>query len=240
MHRYTSRDIVVLGLIAGLFIYSFSRSSNSTPEDFVFRIIALVAAVTFHECAHAFVALRLGDSTAKLLGRVSLNPIRHLDLFGSLSFFFIGFGWGKPVPINPYNMKGVSPLVGAAISALAGPASNVVLAFLATIPFRLADPSRGLIDPSVDPYVVELLRSLLLVNIGLAAFNFLPIPPLDGFSLARLVLPRNVSAVLEQYGMIILILLVFVPQFFGRQFDFLTVVMRPLQGLIQQIVFVGM
>ena len=84
---------------------------------FGLSIVALVAAVTFHEFAHAFVALRLGDATAKLLGRVSLNPIRHLDLFGSLAFLFFGFGWGKPVPINPYNMRGVSPLVGAAISA---------------------------------------------------------------------------------------------------------------------------
>ena len=240
MQRYTPRDIVVLALIAALFVWSFARSSNMTAEQFAFLVVALVCAITVHEFAHATVALSLGDTTAKQLGRVSLNPIRHLDLFGSLAFFFFHFGWGKPVPINPYNMKGVSPLAGAAISALAGPASNVVLAFLATIPFRLANPSRGLIDPSVDPYLVELLRSLLLVNVGLAAFNFLPIPPLDGFSLARLVLPRNVSAILEQYGMFILIGLVFIPQFLGRQFDFLTIVMRPLQALIQEIVFAGM
>src|SRR5215217_8582513 len=137
MQRFTPRDIVVLGLIAALFVWSFARSSSRSLEEFAFFLVALVLAVSFHECAHAVVALGLGDSTAKLLGRVSLNPIRHLDLFGSLAFLFVGFGWGKPVPINPYNMRGVSPMVGAAISALAGPASNVLLAFIATIPFRL-------------------------------------------------------------------------------------------------------
>src|SRR5215207_2562151 len=137
MQRYTPRDIVVLALIAGLFFWSFAQSSSRSLEEFAFFLLALVLAVSFHECAHATVALLLGDSTAKLLGRVSLNPIRHLDLFGSMAFLFIGFGWGKPVPINPYNMRGVSPLVGAAISAIAGPVSNVLFAFLVSIPFRL-------------------------------------------------------------------------------------------------------
>src|SRR5262249_3988508 len=137
MQRYTPRDIVVLALVAALLIWSFAHSSSMTPEEFAFFLVAIVIAVTFHECAHATVALALGDATAKLLGRVSLNPIRHLDLFGSLAFLFIHFGWGKPVPINPYNMRGVSPLVGAAISAIAGPVSNVLLAFLVTVPIRI-------------------------------------------------------------------------------------------------------
>jgi Zn-dependent protease len=236
MQRYTPRDILVLAVIAGLFVWYFGRTSFGSPENFVIFVIALVLAITFHEFAHASVALALGDSTAKLLGRVSLNPIRHLDLMGSLAFIFFHFGWGKPVPINPYNMRNVSPLVGAMIAAVAGPASNVLFAFLITIPLRM-----GLIGPGVlDPYSAELLRQLLSVNILLAAFNFLPIPPLDGFSIARLVLPYNVSAWLEQYGMFILIILVFLPQFFGRQFDVLGMAMRPLQGLIQEIVFVGM
>ena len=235
--NYSLRDIVVLLAIAGLFIWFYGgRSFGGSPQNFVLYLAALVAAVTFHECAHAFVALRLGDATAKMLGRVSLNPIRHLDLFGSLAFFFIGFGWGKPVPINPYNMRGVSPLVGAAISAIAGPTSNVLLAFLATVPFRLNVVPTG----ALDPYALRFVDLLISVNVALAAFNFLPIPPLDGFSLARLVLPRPVSAVLEQYGMFILLALVFVPQFFGRQLDFLTIVMRPLQLLVREIVFVGM
>jgi Zn-dependent protease len=236
MHRYTPRDIVVLALVAALFVWSFARSSSRTPEEFVFFLLALVLAVTFHECAHATVALSLGDATAKLLGRVSLNPIRHLDLFGSLAFLFIGFGWGKPVPINPYNMRGVSPVVGAAISAIAGPVSNVVFGFLAVMTLRFLVTGLGL----TEPYLVDFFRELVMINIALAAFNFLPIPPLDGFSLVRLVLPREITAVLEQYGMLILIALIFLPQFLGRQFDILSMVMRPLQGIIQSIVFAGL
>lgn len=233
MQRYSARDILVLLLIAGLFIWFYGGRSFGSPENFIVFIVALVAAVTFHEFSHAFVAQQLGDYTARSLGRVSLNPIRHLDLFGSLAFLFMGFGWGKPVPINPYNMRGVSPLVGSAIAAIAGPTSNVLFAFLATIPFRLDVIGPGSIE-------FDLLRTLIVVNIALAAFNFLPIPPLDGFSLARLVLPREMSHWLEQYGMFVLLALVFLPQFFGRQLDFLSPIMRPLQLAIQSIVFAGM
>lgn len=233
MQRYTPRDIIVLLVIAGVLVWYLGQRSTGGTEGFLLSIVALVLAVTFHEFAHAAVALTLGDWTAKALGRVSLNPIRHLDLFGSLSFLLVGFGWGKPVPINPYNMKAVSPLVGAAIAALAGPASNVLFAILATIPIRLGLLSGGTME-------ALFIQQLILVNITLAAFNFLPIPPLDGFSLARLVLPRHISGWLEQYGMFVLLALVFLPQFLGRQFDFLSMLMRPLQAFIQSIVLAGL
>src|SRR4051794_21179240 len=160
MQRYTPRDIIVLALVAALFVWYFGSTSFGSPTSFVITILALVAAVTVHEFSHAFVALKLGDSTAKLLGRGSLNPIRHLDMMGSLAFLFFHFGWGKPVPINPYNMRGVSPMVGAAISAIAGPTSNVVLALLVTVPFRL-----GFSLGSTDPLLDEFIKQLLLVNI---------------------------------------------------------------------------
>ena len=237
MHRYSTRDIIVLALIGALVIWYFSQSSRfGSPESFALSIAALIVAVTFHEFAHAFVALQLGDVTAKLLGRVSLNPIRHLDLFGSLAFLFVGFGWGKPVPINANNMRGVSPMVGYAISALAGPASNVLLAFLVTIPFRFD----ALPMQSLDPMVIRFAEALISINILLAAFNFLPIPPLDGFSLARLFLPRHISDWLEQYGMFVLIALVFIPQFLGPQFDLLRMLTTPLRAAISAIVFFGM
>ena len=234
--QYSLRDIVVLLAIGGLIVWFYGGQSFGSPDRFLIFIAALIAAVTFHEFAHAFVALQLGDATAKLLGRVSLNPIRHLDLFGSLAFLFVGFGWGKPVPINPYNMRGVSPMVGAAISALAGPASNVLLAFLVTLPFRVGNLPPGWFDP----YTLRFVETLIAVNISLAAFNFLPIPPLDGFSLARLVLPRHISGWVEQYGMFVLIALVFLPQFFGRQFDVLSLLTNPLREIIREIVFIGM
>lgn len=233
MGRYTPRDILVLTVIGGLFVwYYFFRGQSVGTEQIASVLLyagALLAAVTFHEFSHASVALLLGDRTAQMLGRVSLNPIRHLDLYGTLAFIFFHFGWGKPVPINPYNMKSVSPLVGAAITALAGPTSNVVLAIIATVALQL---TRG----SVDPLALAFLRLLAQVNILLASFNFLPIPPLDGFSLARLVLPRSISGVLEQYGFFILIALIFIPALLGRQFDILGQIMGPLQAIITNIV----
>jgi Zn-dependent protease len=236
MQRYTRRDIVVLALIAALFIWYFGRSRFRTWEEGVIFIAALIVAVTFHEFAHAFIALRLGDATAKMLGRVSLNPIRHLDLFGSMAFLFIGFGWGKPVPINPYNMRGVGPLTGDFLATIAGPVSNVLLAFLATIPFRL-----DLVPTSTSSnYLVAFLITLVDVNISLAAFNFLPIPPLDGFSIARLVLPRHISAFLEQYGMFVLIALIFLPQFIDPRLDILRSVLRPLVQFLESLVLYGL
>jgi Zn-dependent protease len=240
MGRYSLRDKLILAGIAALFVWyyllrgqTFGPELYATLESYLFLGIALILAVTFHEFSHATVALLLGDRTALMLGRVSLNPLRHLDIYGTLAFVFFHFGWGKPTPINPYNMKSVPPLVGAAITAIAGPASNVLLAIIATIPIRLGVLGGGAIEAS-------LIEQLLRANILLAAFNFLPIPPLDGFSLARLVLPRNVSAVLEQYGFFILIALIFVPQFLGRQFDFLSMFIRPIQAGIQSIVFAGL
>jgi Zn-dependent protease len=240
MGRYSLRDKLILAAIVALFVWyyllrgqTFGPELFTTFESYLFLGVALILAVTFHEFSHATVALLLGDRTAQMLGRVTLNPIRHLDLYGTLAFVFFHFGWGKPTPINPYNMKGVPPLVGAAITAIAGPISNVVFAILATIPFRLDLLARG-------SHELLFFQQLLTVNILLAAFNFLPIPPLDGFSLVRLVLPRNISAFLEQYGFMILIALIFVPQFLGRQFDFLSMFIRPIQAAIQSIVFAGL
>ena len=233
MRRYTPRDIFVLALIAILFVWYFGRTSGRTPEQYLLFLVALVLAVTFHEFAHAFVALKLGDATAHRMGRVSLNPIRHLDLFGSLSFLFVGFGWGKPVPINPYNMR-MSPAVGAAISALAGPASNVLFAFLVTVPLRMGlAPSSGSIEAA-------LVRELFIVNVSLAAFNFLPIPPLDGFSLARLVLPYNASAWLEQYGLFVLLALVFLPGLIPGMPDVIGLLVGPVRAAILELVTVGL
>jgi len=238
MQRYTPCDIIVLVVIVGLFIWYYGGQSGfgGSPIGFVITIAAIVVAVTFHEFSHAYVALQMGDSTAKLLGRVSLNPLRHLDLMGSLAFLFFHFGWGKPVPINPYNMRRVGPLTGDFLATIAGPLSNVVLAFLVTVPVRL-----DLLDSeAVSPFVVMFLNQLFAVNVGLAAFNFLPIPPLDGFSFARLFLPRHITGWIEQYGFFVLIALVFLPQFLGRQYDILGMIINPLRALIISIVTIGM
>jgi Zn-dependent protease len=229
MQRYTPRDILVLALIGVMFVWYYGQRSTGGWESFLLLLVALLPAITFHEFSHAFVAMLLGDRTAHSLGRVSLNPIRHLDLWGSLAFLFFHFGWGKPVPINPNNMKGVSPLVGAAIATLAGPSSNVLLAFFASLPLQL-----GIVrSASMEG---QFLVALVTINVTLAAFNFLPIPPLDGFSLARLVLPYNVSFLLEQYGMFLLIALIFIPQILGRQYDIITRLTVPIERFIYDLI----
>lgn len=141
--------------------------------DTLIRALALVIAFPIHESAHAWVAYKLGDPTAKNLGRVSLNPFVHLDLFGTILIFLVGFGWGKPVPINPVNFKG-NMRKGVILSSLAGPASNIVLAFIFLIILKIC------VYCGLAGIGITVLTYLVLINLGLAVFNLLPIPPLDG------------------------------------------------------------
>ena len=141
-------------------------------------LVALIIGVTIHECAHAWMANQLGDPTARLMGRISLNPVVHFDPLGALmillmAFQGIGIGWGKPTPVNPYHLRH-GPRVGMGIVALAGPLSNLLLATVIAIPLRLGLPLPGLLG--------LLVQTVVIANIGLAVFNLLPLPPLDGFS----------------------------------------------------------
>lgn len=172
-------------------------------------ILAILLAITVHEASHAYSAYRLGDKTARALGRVTLNPIAHLDPLGTVMMIWsalsgFGFGWGKPVPINPNNMRGVGPKTGMALSAFAGPAANLVTAGILSLPLRFdLIPSYGL---------WEFVLILAMVNVFLALFNLIPIPPLDGFSVLMGFLPNREAAALSQlaqYGPLLLLLLVF-------------------------------
>lgn len=171
------------------------------------RIIALLIAITIHEFAHAWMANRLGDRTATQQGRLSLNPLRHLDPIGTLMLFTAGFGWGRPVPVNPYNLKN-GPRAGMAWTSVAGPVSNLLTAVVFALPFRLnLVPLTGG-GAGLFPSVAEVLFTIILFNIGLAAFNLIPIPPLDGFKVALGIIPRNLAVKLlplEQYGGILLL-----------------------------------
>lgn len=167
--------------------------------------VALVVGITVHEFSHAWAAARLGDRTAQRQGRLTLNPMAHLDPVGTLLIFIAGFGWGKPTPVTPSNIR-IGEKAGMAVVALAGPISNIIVATLAAMPFRLG--ALSLPSSGID---AQMLQALVLWNVVLAVFNLLPIAPLDGFKVALGVLPRALAipfARTERFGMIILLMVV--------------------------------
>lgn len=176
----------------------------SSPQMFLIIALAIVYALTIHEFSHAAAATMLGDNTAKHSGRVTLNPLAHLDPWGTLLLLFAGFGWGRPVPVNPYNMRWRSH--GEAAVALAGPISNLLSVILFVIIIRIIGASL-----SPDNLLIIFLYHLLLVNLILGVFNLIPIPPLDGSKVLFSFLPAswdNFKTKLTINGLWILIALI--------------------------------
>lgn len=174
--------------------------------------IAIIVGLTIHEFSHAFVANYLGDPTAKYAGRLSLNPIRHLDPLGTvLLVIFVftlgfGFGWGKPVPVNPYNLK---HRYGELLVSLAGPFSNFLLSILTILLLAILPPS---LTAGWSQDFFKLFYAIVLVNVMLGVFNLLPIPPLDGSKVLFDLLPAGNTELrnsLEKYGIIILLVVIF-------------------------------
>lgn len=176
------------------------------------RAIVLLIAFTIHELAHAITADRLGDPTPRRQGRITLNPLAHLDPVGTLMLLVSGFGWAKPVMVQPAYLRG-NPRTSMGIVAAAGPLSNLLLAAVAAIPLRL-----GLVDLSsqggeIIPSLGFLLVQFVFINLVLLFFNLIPIPPLDGFKILTAVLPAEMAyqlRPLEQYGFLILLLAIFI------------------------------
>lgn len=183
---------------------------------FIFQIIVILFSVVIHEVSHGYVAESLGDPTARLAGRLTLNPIKHIDLFGSIILPLIlvlipggiVFGWAKPVPYNPFNLK--DPKKGGALIAVAGPLSNFLIAAVFAGFYRLF---AGVPDLSSSFVLLEpLLRWVVLINIMLGVFNLVPIPPLDGSKVLFGFLPQRFSGIylaLERYGIFILLFFIF-------------------------------
>ena len=157
-------------------------------------IPGVLIAITFHEFAHGFAAYKLGDNTAKNEGRLSLNPLDHLDPIGTLMLLFAGFGWGKPVHVNPTNYtRRISMEKGEAIVSLAGPLMNIILAFIFAIIYAAIYKFVGLafIYSTVGQIVIQLIAATISINIGLGVFNLIPLPPLDGSKIIMPFLPYN-------------------------------------------------
>ena len=177
-------------------------------QALVLKIPALLLAVTLHEVAHGWVADRLGDHTARLAGRLTLNPLPHIDPFGALAFILAGFGWARPVPVNARNLR--HPVRDMALVGLAGPAANFIVAFVALVLLELVARG-GAAVPFVGVPLFGVLRWAYLYNLALGIFNLIPLPPLDGGHFLPYLLPRGSWSFLrqlEQYGPILLLLLV--------------------------------
>jgi len=220
---------------------------NISLYDISVWVLPLVIAITFHEAAHGFVAHRLGDDTAYKLGRVSFNPIRHIDPFGTLvlpgmlllSHSPFLFGYAKPVPVNFRALR--EPRVGMVLVALAGPATNILLALAAAASFHIL----GFVPANAAQWLADNLKNAVVINVVLAVFNMMPIPPLDGGRVAVGLLPRALAiplARLEPFGMLILIgFLILLPlagSQFGLNLDVISAILRRSTDLIIRFILV--
>jgi Zn-dependent protease len=225
-------------------VESVRTSVNINVYDVSVWVLPLVIAITFHEAAHGFVAHRLGDNTAFDLGRVSFNPLRHIDPFGTLimpailllSHSPFLFGYAKPVPVNFRALR--NPRIDMVWVALAGPATNILLALVAALAFH----GVGLLPPEAAQWLADNLKNAIVINVILAIFNMLPIPPLDGGRVAVGLLPRVLAvplARLEPFGMLILIGILIVLPLVGSQFglnlDVISAILRTVTGYVIQL-----
>ncbi len=210
-----------------LFYFFRSGFSVMTVIEVAIFFASLLIALTVHEFSHALAADKLGDPTAKMMGRLSLNPRAHLDPIGTLMILFTGFGWGKPVPFNPLYLE--SPRRDSALISFAGPISNIITAIIIALPYRLGLPIFQ------DKLIFELIITAVSINIGLAVFNLLPIYPLDGFRIVGGLLPPSLAPRWEMtasYGIFFLLFLVFIPSNFSLINGFVIPLSRTLLNLI--------
>ena len=205
-------------------------------------LAALISGIAFHEACHAYTATSLGDTLPRRQGRVTLNPLAHLDPAGTLLMLIVGFGWGKPVQFNPFGLK-MSPKMASFFVALAGPMSNFVMAGIFAIPIQLdlvpfINPfTRTIFLVDVegrDEYIGLFLTGAVYLNCILGVFNLIPIPPLDGFKVALGILPDDLAeelAKLDRYGfgilMLVLFIIPFVTSYFGEPINPVWDIMAP-------------
>ncbi|BDV43428.1 protease [Geotalea uraniireducens] len=210
-------------------------------------LVPALMAITCHEVSHGFVADRLGDHTARSMGRLTLNPLKHLDIFGTLMVFLVGIGWAKPVPVNFNNLR--NPKRDMIWVAGAGPTTNFTLAILSALAMRgIFAVTGGVGGPPTQFFlepVVEMLAFSIYINLLLGIFNLIPLPPLDGGRVAVGLLPYRQAAGLakiEPYGMIIIIVLIFFTSIFDRVIlpvvDLsISLLAGPYSGIVHRVTF---
>lgn len=198
MFRFDNRFIYMI--LAVIVLSNLVVMTQSQMLGILLTLPGVIIAITFHEFAHAYAAYKLGDDTAKMQGRLNLNPLSHIDPIGIVLLIFVHFGWGKPVQINPRNFdRKYTMEKGEAIVSLAGPVMNFVLAILFTIIYCavVKFSPLGFKLSQLGIVILTIIQSTILVNIGLGVFNLIPIPPLDGSKIFRTILPYNAKAWLD-------------------------------------------
>lgn len=195
-----------------LVIISLGRYLTNTAEllNLLLTIPAVLIAITFHEYAHAFAADKLGDDTPRRQGRLTLNPLKHLDPIGSIMLVFAGFGWGKPVEVNSRNFnRKISMSAGDAIVSIAGPATNIILAFIfSIIYYAIVKFASMFAITQLGVIVLTLIQFTVIINIGLGIFNLIPLPPLDGSKVLSHFLPSSAKQWFENYSQIFYIIFI--------------------------------
>jgi Zn-dependent protease len=205
------------------------------PDYIIALTILYLTSFPIHEWAHAWAAYQLGDDTAALQGRLTINPLAHLDPLGALSMVFFGYGWGKPVPVNPYRLRG-NMRASEALVAAAGPFSNLILAMLGAIPFRLGWLNAYSGGGSVIS-LSNILIQFIIINLSLMIFNLIPIPPLDGSRVLRWLLPYKWAYTMdrmEQFGRAGLMMLLYLLSRVG----ILSLIMGPVMDFMIRALFI--
>ncbi|MFB9757420.1 site-2 protease family protein [Ectobacillus funiculus] len=202
-------------------------------------VLAIAAALSLHEFAHAYVAYKFGDPTAKQQGRLTLSPLAHLDIVGTIAIFLLGFGWARPVPVNPYFFK--RPRLAGILVSVAGPLSNLLLGIVGYILWYalISTGALHMLPDAVGKTLYEFFQIFIGLNLVLFVFNLLPLPPLDGYRILEDLMPMNVRAKMtqfENYGAIIFLVLVITPLDQYTIGPIFSVVIPYVSGAIESII----